>query len=122
GIDGLVMDVKAGRGAFMKTRDQAKTLAESIVRVGNANGVRTEALITSMEVPLGRAVGNALEVIECLETLKGRGPKDVEDLSVILAARMVRLAGLAGTNAEAESRVREGPLHGAGLGEVPPAG
>src|SRR4029079_1143319 len=115
GIDGLVMDVKAGRGAFMKTRDQAKTLAESIVRVGNANGVRTEALITSMEVPLGRAVGNALEVIEALETLKGRGPKDVEDLSVTLAARMVRLAGIAKTDAEAESRVRPALTSGAGL-------
>jgi pyrimidine-nucleoside phosphorylase len=115
GIDALVMDVKAGRGAFMKTREQATTLAESIVRVGNANGMRTEALITSMEVPLGRAAGNALEVIECLETLKGRGPKDVEDLSVTLAARMVRLAKLAPTNAEAESRVRAALASGAGL-------
>jgi len=115
GIDGLVMDVKAGRGAFMKTPEDAKTLAESIVRVGNTNGVRTEALITSMDVPLGRAVGNAVEVIECLETLKGRGPKDVEDLSVTLAARMVRLAGLAKTDAEAESQVRRALASGAGL-------
>jgi pyrimidine-nucleoside phosphorylase len=115
GIDALVMDVKAGRGAFMKTRKQAKRLAESIVRVGNANGVRTEALITSMDVPLGRAVGDSLEVIECLETLKGRGPKDVEDLSVTLAARMVRLAKLAGSNAEAEVRVRSALTSGAGL-------
>ena len=115
GIDALVMDVKAGRGAFMKTRAQARTLAESIVRVGNMNGVRTEALITAMEVPLGRAVGNALEVIECLETLKGRGPKDLEDLSVALAARMVRLAGLAATDAEAETRVRAALTGGAGL-------
>jgi pyrimidine-nucleoside phosphorylase len=115
GIDALVMDVKAGRGAFMKTRKQAKTLAESIVRIGNANGVRTEALITSMDVPLGRAVGNSLEVVECLETLKGRGPKDVEDLSVTLAARMVRLAKLAGSNAEAELRVRSALTSGAGL-------
>jgi pyrimidine-nucleoside phosphorylase len=115
GIDALVMDVKAGRGAFMKTREQAKTLAESIVRVGNANGVRTEALITSMEIPLGRAVGNTLEVIECLEILKGRGPKDLGDLCVTLAARMVRLAGLAMTDAEAESRVRAALASGAGL-------
>jgi pyrimidine-nucleoside phosphorylase len=115
GIDALVMDVKAGRGAFMKTREQAKTLAELIVQVGNANGVRTVALITSMDVPLGRAVGNSLEVIECLETLKGRGPNDVEDLSVTLAARMVRLANLAGSNAEAESRVRSALANGAGL-------
>jgi pyrimidine-nucleoside phosphorylase len=115
GIDGLVMDVKAGRGAFMKTRERANVLAESIVRVGNANGLRTEALITSMDVPLGRAVGNALEVIECLETLKGRGPKEVEDLSVTLAARMVRLAGLARSDHDAQARVRQALSGGAGL-------
>ena len=115
GIDALVMDVKAGRGAFMKTRQQARTLAESIVRVGNANGVRTEALITAMDVPLGRAVGNTLEVIECLETLKGRGPADLEDLSVTLAARMVRAAGLASSDADAESKVRAALANGAGL-------
>jgi pyrimidine-nucleoside phosphorylase len=115
GIDALVMDVKAGRGAFMKNREQARALARSIVDVGNANGVRTEALITAMAVPLGRTVGNALEVIECIETLKGRGPKDLEDLSVTLAARMVRLAGLAKTDAEAEARVRTALTGGAGL-------
>jgi pyrimidine-nucleoside phosphorylase len=115
GIDGLVMDVKVGRGAFMKTHRDAKVLADLIVQVGNANGVRTEALITSMDIPLGRAVGNALEVIECLETLKGRGPKDLEDLSVLLAARMVRLAGAANSDAEAESRVRMALASGAGL-------
>lgn len=115
GIDALVMDVKAGRGAFMKTRDQARILARSIVDVGTANGVRTEALITAMEFPLGRAVGNALEVVECLETLKGRGPKDLEDLSVALAARMVRLAGLADADEEAEAKVRSVLASGAGL-------
>src|SRR5262249_36629569 len=103
GIDALVMDVKCGRGAFMKTPERARALAESIVRVGNANGVKTEALITAMDVPLGRAVGNALEVVECIETLKGRGPKDLEDLSVTLAARMVRLAGLADSDTGAEA-------------------
>ncbi len=115
GIDALVMDVKCGYGAFVKTREQAKTLADLIVRVGNANGVRTEALITPMDFPLGRAVGNSLEAIECLETLKGRGPKDVEDLSVQLAARMVRLAGLATTNIDAEAKVRAALTSGAGL-------
>jgi pyrimidine-nucleoside phosphorylase len=115
GIDALVMDVKAGRGAFMKTRAKAKTLAQSIVSVGNANGLRTEAIITAMEVPLGRAVGNSLEVIECIETLKGRGPKDLEDLSVLLASRMVRLAGLAKTDAEAEAKVLAALVSGAGL-------
>jgi pyrimidine-nucleoside phosphorylase len=115
GIDALVMDVKCGRGAFMKTRDDARALAKSIVSVGNANGVRTEAIITAMDVPLGRAVGNALEVIECLETLKGRGPKDLEDLSVTLAARMVRLAGIASTNEESEAQVRAALASGAGM-------
>jgi pyrimidine-nucleoside phosphorylase len=115
GIDGLVMDVKTGLGAFMKSRDRARKLAKSIVNVGNANGVRTEAVITSMDVPLGRAIGNALEVVECIETLKGRGPKDLEDLSVILAARMVRLGGLASSNAEAIAKVKEALSSGAGL-------
>src|SRR5262245_3700143 len=68
-----------------------------------------------MDVPLGRAVGNALEVIECIETLQGRGPKDLEDLSVTLAARMVRLAGLATSNAEATTRVRSALTSGVGL-------
>src|SRR2546430_304382 len=93
GITGLVMDVKCGKGAFMKDRASAKALAESLVANGNANGVRTEALITAMDAPLGRAVGNALEVIECLETLKGRGPADLEALSGTLAARMLRAGG-----------------------------
>ena len=107
GIDGLVMDVKVGCGAFMKSMSAAQALAKSIVSVGTANGLKTEALITAMEHPLGRAVGNSLEVIECIETLKGNGPKDLETLSVALAARMVRLAGLATNDGEAEMRVRD---------------
>ena len=115
GIDGLVMDVKCGRGAFMKDAASARRLAESIVANGTANGVRTEALITAMDAPLGRSVGNALEVIECLETLKGRGPADLEALSVTLAARMLRLGGVAATDAEAEAKVRAALTSGAGL-------
>ena len=115
GIDGLVMDVKCGRGAFMKTLDDARTLARSLVAIGNANGVRTEAMITAMDAPLGKAVGNALEVIECYETLKGRGPKDLETLSVALAARMVRLGGQAATVTEAEAKVRAALTSGRGL-------
>lgn len=114
GIDALVMDVKVGRGAFMKSLPQARALAESIVSVGTANGLKTEALITAMEHPLGRAVGNSLEVIECIETLKGKGPKDLEALSVALAARMIRLAGLA-DDASAERRIRTALQSGAGL-------
>src|SRR5439155_22086658 len=88
GIEGLVMEVKCGRGAFMKERGDARRLAESLVANGRANGLRTEALLTAMDAPLGRAVGNALEVQECIDTLKGRGPADLAALSVALAARL----------------------------------
>jgi pyrimidine-nucleoside phosphorylase len=115
GISALVMDVKCGRGAFMKNRDDARRLAESLVSIGNANGVRTEALLTAMDTPLGKAVGNALEVIECLETLKGRGPKDLEMLSVALAARMLRLGGGAATDEEAATKIRGALASGRGL-------
>ena len=74
GIDALVLDVKTGSGAFMKTEADSRRLAESLVSIGNASGVKTEAIITAMDAPLGRAVGNALEVIECIEVLKGGGP------------------------------------------------
>jgi pyrimidine-nucleoside phosphorylase len=114
GIDALVLDVKAGRGAFMKTPETARALAESLVAVGNRAGVRTEALLTTMDAPLGCDVGNALEVIESIETLKGRGPRDLEDLSVRLAARMVVLAGEA-DSARAETMVRAAIGSGAGL-------
>jgi pyrimidine-nucleoside phosphorylase len=115
GIDALVLDVKTGRGAFMKTVEDSRRLARSLVDTGNRSGVRTQALITAMDAPLGRAVGNALEVIECVETLKGRGPRDLEDLSVLLAARMVLLAGLAKTPEQAELRVREALASGEGV-------
>ena len=114
GIGGLVMDVKTGRGAFMKTRERSRELAESIVKVGTANGLRTSALVTAMDAPLGRYVGNALEVIESIETLKGNGPPDLSELSVKLAARMVELAGIA-AGADAETKVRTALSSGAGL-------
>ncbi|MGH9310451.1 MAG: thymidine phosphorylase, partial [Vicinamibacterales bacterium] len=115
GIGGLVLDVKTGVGAFMKTREDSRRLAESLVALGNASGVETEALITRMEAPLGRAVGNANEVVESIETLKGRGPADLEELSVILAARMLVLARVAPDRPEAEARVRKALASGAGL-------
>jgi pyrimidine-nucleoside phosphorylase len=115
GINGLVLDVKCGRGAFMKTRADAMKLAESLVAIGYAHGVRTRAVLTAMDVPLGSAVGNSLEVIESLETLKGRGPKHVEALSVELAAHMVHLAGAAASLEEATIGVRRTLAFGSGL-------
>src|SRR6185436_16954000 len=91
GIDALVLDVKTGDGAFLKPLEQSKALAEAMVAIGRGMGKKVAALITDMEQPLGRAVGNALEIAECVETLKGRGPKDLESLSLELAARMLRL-------------------------------
>jgi pyrimidine-nucleoside phosphorylase len=115
GVNGLVLDVKCGSGAFMKTPADARKLAESLVAIGQAHGVRTRALLTAMDVPLGRAVGNALEVIEAIETLKGRGPQDVEDLSVLLAAHMVHLGGTAASLEEGETKVRAALTSGRGL-------
>jgi len=109
------MDVKCGRGAFMKKRDDAHRLAQTIVTIGNALGVRTEAVLTPMDAPLGRAVGNSLEMIECLEVLKGKGPTDLSWLSVRLAARMLILGGVAQTEPEAEQKVRSALSSGQGL-------
>lgn len=95
GIDGVVLDVKCGRGSFMKTRTDAKALAEGLVRVGRAMGKRVTALITPMDQPLGRTVGNALEIVESIEILHGRGPEDVTELTLLLAAEMLVLGGIA---------------------------
>jgi pyrimidine-nucleoside phosphorylase len=107
GTDALVLDVKVGRGAFMKTEADARALAETMVAIGDGVGLRTEAVLTSMDAPLGRHVGNALEIVESLDTLKGRGPADLEALSVTLASRMVALAGAAPGPAAAEALVRD---------------
>lgn len=97
GIDGLVLDVKCGRGAFMKTRAEAQALAEGLVSVGRAMDKRVTALITSMDQPLGRAVGNALEVVESVEILRGQGPADSTELTLLLGAEMLVLAGVVPT-------------------------
>ena len=114
GTDVLVLDVKVGRGAFMKTEADARRLAEAMVTIGARVGLETEAMLTAMDAPLGRAIGNALEIGECLDTLAGRGPSDLEHLCVALAARMLRLAG-AGDDREAEARVRRALASGAAL-------
>jgi pyrimidine-nucleoside phosphorylase len=115
GIDALVLDVKTGRGAFMKTEADSRRLAESLVSIGNASGVKTEAVITAMDTPLGRAVGNALEVIECLDVLKGQGPADLIEVSVALTARMLVLGGVAADRADGERHARDAIASGAGL-------
>ena len=98
GTDGLVLDVKSGSGAFMKTPERARELAAAMVDIGAAHGLRTTAVLTDMSVPLGRAVGNALEVAESVEVLRGGGPADVVVLTVALAREMLDLAGLDGVD------------------------
>jgi thymidine phosphorylase len=94
GTGALVLDVKVGSGAFMKDLDQARTLAETMVGLGAAHAVRTVALLTQMDVPLGRTAGNALEVVESVEVLAGGGPTDVIELTLRLAQEMLELVGI----------------------------
>jgi thymidine phosphorylase len=94
GTSALVLDVKVGRGAFMPSHDQARRLAQTMVTLGEENGVRTSALLTGMDTPLGRAVGNAVEVGEAVEVLKGGGPADLIEVTLALAREMLRLAGI----------------------------
>jgi thymidine phosphorylase len=94
GTQALVLDVKVGSGAFMRDLDSARRLAETMVRLGEAHGVRTAALLTAMDTPLGLAAGNGLEVAESLDVLAGGGPPDVVELTVALAAEMLALAGI----------------------------
>jgi thymidine phosphorylase len=94
GAGALVLDVKVGSGAFMKSLDDARELASALVAIGVAHGQRVTALITDMSVPLGRAVGNAVEVAESVEVLKGGGPADVVELTLALASEMLSLAGV----------------------------
>ena len=96
GTSALVLDVKVGTGAFMTSYQRARELAETMVALGEEHGVRTRALLTRMDVPLGRAVGNAVEVEESVEALQGRGPDDLMEVTLALARQMLALAGLAG--------------------------
>jgi len=94
GTQSLVLDVKTGRGAFMKDVVRARQLAETMVEIGNKAGVKTVALITQMYTPLGNAVGNALEVSESIDVLNGKGPEDVIEITLALAKEMLQLAGI----------------------------
>lgn len=107
GIDGLVLDVKTGKGAFMKEFGDARKLASSLVKIGRGMGKDVSALVTSMEQPLGHAIGNSLEVVECFEVLQGRGPEDLAMLSIELAARMILLGGGESDLPVARRRARE---------------
>ena len=115
GSSALVLDVKCGDGAFMKDLDNARALATSMVSIGREEGVRTEAVITGMDAPLGHAVGNALEIIECLDTLKGTGPAELTGVIRVLAARMVMLAGIESDPRAAEGKVDDALASGKAL-------
>ena len=115
GIDVLVLDVKFGRGAFMKDKAKARELARALVSVATAMGKPTRAVMTAMEQPLGRNVGNALEVIESIECLRGRGPADTMEVTYALGEQMLVLAGVARTAAEARAALEGSILSGAAL-------
>jgi pyrimidine-nucleoside phosphorylase/thymidine phosphorylase len=115
GIDGLVLDVKVGRGAFMKTPAEARRLAEVLIGIGRGAGKQVTALLTAMDQPLGLAIGNALEVVEAVELLRGGGPADLREVTVALTAEMLLLAGLAPDLAAARRTVVEAIADGRGL-------
>jgi pyrimidine-nucleoside phosphorylase len=113
----LVLDVKCGHGAFMKSEADARELGRLMVAIGTHAGIRTEAYITDMDAPLGRSVGNSVEIIECIEILKGRGPDDIASLIVTLASRLLVLSGRY-ADAEAEPAVRRALASGEALAKL----
>lgn len=115
GSDAILLDVKCGSGAFMKTQEDAEALAELMVSIGNSSGKVTAAVITDMDQPLGRAVGNGLEVREAIEVLKGLGPKDITELSVNLAGLMIFMGGRAKNEADGMKMAQEALMSGRGL-------
>lgn len=118
GADAIVLDVKCGSGAFMKELDDAKALADAMVRIGRHAGKNCRAVITNMDEPLGRAVGNAIEVREAIDTLKGKGPEDFTKLVLTLGSRMVVCAGLAKDTAEAEEKLKKAIDDGSALEQL----
>ena len=118
GADAIVLDVKCGSGAFMKELDDAKALADAMVRIGRHAGKNCRAVITNMDEPLGRAVGNAIEVREAIDTLKGKGPEDFTKLVLTLGSRMVVCAGLAKDTAEAEEELKKAIDDGSALEQL----
>ena len=107
GIQGLVLDVKAGSGAFMKDFEDARRLAKAMVNIGSTFGVRTIAVITDMNEPLGMAIGNSLEVKEAIECLKGNGPEDLMEVTLYLGTLMLKLAGIEAEMHEGKKRLAQ---------------
>jgi pyrimidine-nucleoside phosphorylase len=115
GADAIVLDVKTGAGAFMKTLDDSKDLAKAMVNIGNNVGRKTMAVISDMSQPLGFAIGNALEVKEAIDTLKGEGPEDLTELCLTLGSHMVYLAEKASTLEEARELLQKAIEDGSAL-------
>ncbi|WP_368651116.1 pyrimidine-nucleoside phosphorylase [Bacillus inaquosorum] len=115
GADAIVLDVKTGAGAFMKTEEDAAELAKAMVRIGNNVGRQTMAVISDMSQPLGFAIGNALEVKEAIDTLKGEGPEDLHELVLTLGSQMVVLAKKSNTLDEARAKLEEVMKNGKAL-------
>ena len=118
GIDVLVLDVKFGRGAFMKDKTKARELALALVSVATAMGKPTRAVLTAMEEPLGHTVGNALEVAESIACLRGEGPADVMEVTYALGEQMLLLAKVAATKAEARAKLEASIASGAALEKI----
>ena len=118
GADNIVLDVKVGSGAFMKNLHDATELAEAMVMIGKKAGKNTVATLTNMEQPLGCAVGNSLEVIEAIETLKGNGPKDFDELCRVLSKEVLLVSGLFNDEEKAEQRVDEVIKNGEALNKL----
>jgi pyrimidine-nucleoside phosphorylase len=115
GIDALVLDVKWGSGAFMKTLDRARALAKELVTVGNQLGVKTSAVITDMNQPLGRMIGNAVEIDESVDILTGQGPDDVTELTLQLCGKLLEQAGVESNLSSAIARLQQTIASGAAL-------
>jgi pyrimidine-nucleoside phosphorylase len=118
GADAIVLDVKTGAGAFMKTLDDSRELAKAMVGIGNNVGRRTMAVISDMSQPLGFAIGNALEVKEAIDTLKGEGPEDLTELCLTLGSHMVYLAEKASSLAEARTMLEQVIKDGSALDKL----